>query len=144
MNKVLCPQHPFSPAKAEIMYNDPYYGLFDANNYYHWNAFLYTTTETERVAWKWEMKTYFDITLAQVAEIEANWNSMYTDALTTVYDSIPSPDEYLNIVGVSYWQWADAYMTNRRVIPHEPSVTKIVNTVTGYPEISYFISDFLL
>ena len=29
-------------------------------------------------------------------------------------------------------------------MPHEPSVTKIVNTVTGYPEISYFISDFLL
>ena len=35
-------------------------------------------------------------------------------------------------------------MTNRRSLPHEPSVTKIVNTVTGYPEISYFISDFLL
>ena len=35
-------------------------------------------------------------------------------------------------------------MTSKRSFPYEPSVTKIVNTVTGYPEISYFISDFLL
>ena len=35
-------------------------------------------------------------------------------------------------------------MTDKRSFPEEPSVTKIVNTVTGYPEISYFISDYLL
>ena len=69
---------------------------------------------------------------------------MYSDSLATVYSSIPSPQEYLNVVGVAYWQWADAYMTSKRSFPYEPSVTKIVNTVTGYPEISYFISDFLL
>ena len=144
MNGVLCPKHPFTDAKAERIFNDPYYGLNNPDNYYHWNAFLYTTTDTERIAWKWEMKTYFDMTLQQVAEIEENWNTMYADALTTVYESIPSPDEYLNEVGVAYWQWADGYMTNRRSLPYEPSVTKIVNTVTGYPEISYFISDYLL
>ena len=64
MNEVLCPSRPFSDAKAERIYNDPYYGLYNPDNYYHWNGFLYTTTETERIAWKWEMKTYFDITLA--------------------------------------------------------------------------------
>ena len=76
--------------------------------------------------------------------METNWNTMYTDSVATVYSSIPSPNEYLNVVGVAYWQWADAYMTNKRSFPYEPSVTKVVNTVTGYPEISYFISDFLL
>ena len=35
-------------------------------------------------------------------------------------------------------------MTNERSIPYAISVSKIVNTVTGYPEISYFISNFLL
>lgn len=50
----------------------------------------------------------------------------------------------MNIVGVAYWQWADGYMTDKRSFPEYPSVTQVVNTVTGYPEISYFISDFLL
>ena len=35
-------------------------------------------------------------------------------------------------------------MTDKHNIPRVDSVTKIVNTVTGYPEISFFISDVLL
>ena len=50
--------------KAERMYNDPYYGLGDYNNYYHWNGFLATTDPLQRVAWRWEVKTYFDVTIA--------------------------------------------------------------------------------
>ena len=50
----------------------------------------------------------------------------------------------MNMVGVAYWQWADGYMTNERSQPYEPSVTKVVNTVTGYPEISYFLSAYFM
>ena len=35
-------------------------------------------------------------------------------------------------------------MTDLHNDPRVDSVTKIVNTVTGYPEISFFISDLLL
>jgi len=76
--------------------------------------------------------------------METNWNTFYTNHLNEVYASVPVPDDYMNIVGVAYWQWADGYMTDKRSFPEEPSVTKVVNTVTGYPEISYFISDCLL
>ena len=63
MGNVLLPDHPLTTAKQDIMYNDPYYGLADYNNYYHWNALLESTVATERIAWKWELKTYFDLTL---------------------------------------------------------------------------------
>ena len=35
-------------------------------------------------------------------------------------------------------------MTENHNVPRVESATKIVNTVTGYPEISYFISELLL
>ena len=144
MNAVFLPVHELSAAKAERVYNDPYYGLADYNNYYHWNGFLSTTSSLEKAAWRWEAKTYFDLTFDQVDEMEANWNTFYNDKYTEVTASIPSPAEYLTSTGVAYWQWAHGYMTNERSVPAEPSVAMVVNTVTGYPEISYFISDYLL
>ena len=79
MNAVLLPNAPLSDAKAQVLYDDPYYGLGDPNNYYHWNSFLSTTAPQEKIAWRWEVKTYFDLTQAQVDEIETNWNTFYSD-----------------------------------------------------------------
>ena len=144
INSLFLSQNPVSEITAERMYNDPYYGLSNSDNYYHWNGFLATTDPLQRIAWRWEVKTYFDLTFSQVDEMETNWNMFYTNALNEVVKTIPSPDNYLNINGVAYWQWADGYMTQYRSFPYKPSVAEVVNTVTGYPEISYFISNFLL
>lgn len=114
MNAVLLPNAPLSDAKAQVLYNDPYYGLGDPDNYYHWNSFLSTTAPQEKIAWRWEVKTYFDLTQAQVDEIETNWNTFYSDKYDLVVDSVPSPAAYLSETGVAYWQWAEGYMTSRR------------------------------
>ena len=75
--------------------------------------------------------------------MQTNYRTFYTDSLDISFDLLPTPEEYRDQQGIAYWQWADAVMTSKHNSPREPSVTKIVNTVTGYPEISFFISDVL-
>lgn len=140
----LSPTNPLSAEQTDRLYNDPYYGLNNPDNYYHWTGFLVDTKPTEYYAWRWECKTYFGLSFDQLNEIETNFRTYYNDQLTITTDLLPSPDEYRNEQGIAYWQWADAVMTDLHNDPRVESVTKIVNTVTGYPEISFFISDLLL
>ena len=55
------------------MYDDPFYGLSNQDNYFHWNALLETADPLKNLAWKWEIKTYFGLTDDQVTELEQNW-----------------------------------------------------------------------
>lgn len=70
-------------------------------------------------------------------EIELNWNKNYNIVYQIVLETPPT--NYITTTqGVAYWQWAMAFMT---ITKDANSVTKIVDTVTGYPEISFFKSD---
>ena len=61
----------------EAIYNDPFYGLNNLENYFHWNAFLSTANPLANLAWSWEVRTYFGLTIEQVAEMEVNWRELY-------------------------------------------------------------------
>ena len=76
--------------------------------------------------------------------METNYRLLYKDQIDFIFTLLPSPEKYRNAQGIAYWQWADAVMTLNHNDPREDSATKVVNTVTGYPEISYFISELLL
>ena len=54
------------------MYEDPWYGLENYNNYGHWNNLIYTEDndlKQKQLAWIWELRSYFNLTFAQVEEM---------------------------------------------------------------------------
>lgn len=77
INKKLLPENPVSSKVARQLFTDVYYGLGNQTNYVLWNVLHHTADPLERVAWKWELRTYFGLTYAQIAEIEQNWNLLY-------------------------------------------------------------------
>ena len=95
-SQALCPTNKLSQEQADRIYNDPYYGLYDANNYYRWNGFLEDTIATENAAWRWECKTYFGLTFDQLDEMQANYRVYYNDQLDTATLLLPTPEEYRN------------------------------------------------
>ena len=52
----------------------------------------------------------------------------------------------LGIEGSAYWQWAAQLVSTQRIDPKDESKSMIdvTNTLTGYPEISYFISVYFM
>lgn len=71
--------------------------------------------------------------------MEENWNNYYNNIEKIVFLLTPvKPGFYDDPRGVAYWQWADARMTMN---DGYSSVTEASNTVTGFPEISYFHSE---
>lgn len=75
----LSPTNPLSAEQTDRLYNDPYYGLSNPDNYYHWAAFLVDTKPTEYYAWRWECKTYFGLSFDQLNEMETNFRIYYDD-----------------------------------------------------------------
>lgn len=69
--------------------------------------------------------------------MEQNWNAYYNNNAATINLLAPVPLQYENSQGIAYWQWAVGFFTKDDT-PSEPSVALVSNTVTGYPEISYF------
>ena len=66
------------------MFNDPYYGLRNSDNYFHWNALLETADPLESVAWYWELNTYFGLSILQIEELTENFRDSYADAMSIV------------------------------------------------------------
>ena len=62
-----------------------------------------------------------------------NWNTIYTDAKTTVFSEIISTEK--DQTNYAYWQWASNYFTGSNV-----SYEEITDTVTGYPEFDYWLT----
>jgi len=94
-----------------------------------------------RKAFRNELFTYFGLTKAQIDEIQGSWNNLIKAKLDIVY-SLP-PSEYDTVQAVAYWQWAASYMTLENS-PHVESVAKVNPQIVGYPEISYFLDQYLL
>lgn len=97
----------------------------------------------ELLAFKTELRTYFGLSVAQVDEMEVNWNNYYNNNAKTINSMIPTQPDYRNTQGVAYWQWATGYYTKVDT-PSEPSIALVSNTVTGYPEIGYFKNYYML
>ena len=146
INDLLLPQNPASPKISQAMFSDPYYGFKYKSNYLHWNALLDTADSLERLAWQWELRTYFALSADQIIEIQESWNALYSEWVTNVVDDLEVPSAFENQVGAAYWQWADQSITNDYVNPNgeDISMVDITNTVTGYPEMSYFISAYFM
>jgi hypothetical protein len=78
-----------------------------------------------------------------VDEMEVNWNIFYNNNAAIINQLAPSPPDYANVGGIAYWQWAAGYFTLDDS-PSYPSIVFSTNTVSGYPEISYFKNYYML
>jgi hypothetical protein len=104
INTYLLPNNPISDqAVIDAMYNDPFYGLSNFENYAHWQSFGLAGTESEvlnkKLAWAVEVQFYFGLSKAQVAELALNWNSLFATTKTSQNASIPSFSTYQNANG---------------------------------------------
>ena len=56
------------------------------------------------------------------------------------------PDDYFNVIGSAYWQWAAQLVSQNHIDPlgDDKSIVDVTSTVTGYPEISYFIEKYFM
>ena len=78
-------------------------------------------------------------------EFSENWNNYYKKWRAIIADSVPSAAMISDEVAVGYWQWASSYMTlEKNGLSPEPSVTKIMKVINGFPEIAYFYNDYLM
>lgn len=77
------------PLVVDALYNDPWYGLYNPDNYAHWNVLLDNDNSTVavnlRLAWKSELRTYFGLNFEQVDEMEVNWNNYYANQAAIIY-----------------------------------------------------------
>ena len=148
INNNLLVMHPIqNQTLLDAMYFDPWYGLNNPENYYRWNAFqnhnTNTTANYKRLAWVAELRSYWNLTAAQLQEMQYNWNYfvIVQEINATSIEVIPSPEKYQNTFGIAYWQWCSGLVTEN--IANVDSVAKLgTNAFAGYYEISYFKTNF--
>jgi hypothetical protein len=92
------------------MFDDPFYGLNNPQNYPRWQALDETnfnaTAINKRLSWQAELRSYFGLNSAQVQELTINWNNLWSSTLSSLNANLPSPLLYQNTFGAAYWQWA--------------------------------------
>lgn len=69
INDLLVHDYPVTDEQEAALYDDPYYGLSDYNNYVHWQNLMTTTDPIKlqmQVVWYWELRTYFGLSFNQV------------------------------------------------------------------------------
>ena len=93
-------QNPVSDEQEDALFNDPFYGLNNFENYARWNNLLYLDEDADilkkqqQAVWMWELRTYFGLTFAQLQEMQTNWNTYYADALNEIYLTSLSVDPW--------------------------------------------------
>lgn len=145
INNVLLINNPASTQIQDAMWNDPYYGLSNYENYPRWQALQNTNTNStainKKLAWQAELRSYFGLSSAQVQELTKNWNGLVRTTGLTVEANLPSPVEYQNAFGFAYWQWATGQIT--QVTNSVASIALLGNNAfAGYYEITYFRSAY--
>jgi hypothetical protein len=95
----------------------------------------------EKLAFQAELRTYFDLSSAQVQEITNNWNGLFGAQLDTFNINLPSPAEYQNTFGVGYWQWATGQITQD--LASVATMAYLGNDLfVGYYDIPYFKTNY--
>jgi len=85
------------------LYNDPYYGLVNVDNYPDWNVLLASADPIQRQAFKTELMTYFKLTRDQVDEMESQWCNFYEANRRILVTLPPNPKWFENNQGTAYW-----------------------------------------
>lgn len=83
-----------NPAVVTALYTDPFYGLNNDTNYFQWNVLLTNQDPLERATFKAELRTYFDLSVAQVDEMEQNWNTYYNNNAAIINVLAPVPTQF--------------------------------------------------
>lgn len=116
INTVLLPFNQITnQAVLNALYDDPWYGLNNWQNYPRWQVLApgnsNLTAVNEKLAWQGELRQAFGLDSAQVQALTTNWNNLWTNTKVAFNANIPSSDLYLNTFGVAYWQWATGMYT---------------------------------
>ena len=72
INEYLLHGDTVDPEVEKAMFEDPWYGLNNYENYGHWNNLIYTEDKDlkqKQLAWIWELRSYFGLSFSQVQSI---------------------------------------------------------------------------
>ena len=145
INTFLLINNPATTTVQDAIYNDPWYGLSNYNNYAQWSVLQSSDVSTaavrEKLAFQAELRTYFGLNSAQVQELTNNWNSLYSSQHASQNNALPSPVSYENNIGWGYWQWATGEITSTH-FSHSSIESMNSNAFAGYYEMPYFISNY--
>lgn len=141
INNSFIPNHKVEDDKIlTAMFEDEIYGLSKIDNMSRWNMIMESQDATARAALIADLKSTFGLTQAQIDEFQTTWTKQYNDDADVTASITPAGGDNVTTEGIGYWQWAEAYLTE--TLMDAPTVAKIVNSVSGYAEISYFKSEY--
>ena len=140
INQYLFPNNPIDDQIAAALFTDKIYGLSDPNNWNRWQDFNPGADPQKQALLSMEFKTFFGLTQAQISEMIPNWQKIYKSNEAEFLSTLIGSAEFNDYQRVGYWQWSQGFITQQM---GQPSVTKISNAVSGFPEISYWRDEFL-
>ena len=112
INRLLLEGDTTTLPQAVAIFEDPYYGLNDFNNYKKWGSLLAGPWATLESAWKWELKTYFGLSDAQVVTVQKNFINQFETTKPEMLNALPVRSDFkTSVESVAYWQWAYSYVT---------------------------------
>lgn len=119
----------------QAIYDDPFYGLSNLDNYAKWQA-LMSTSRTERRQFQTELMSFYGLSRDQVREAAYRWAHFFNSTQSLVKIFCPTQD--CTTEEVAYWQWALSSFTTMAVSQTTYSVSQMDPTTLGYPEIYAF------
>ena len=106
INLNLVPKKHVTDEQQTALFTDPWYGLQNFTNYMHWNKFVNTEDpkrKLQKLAWFWELRSYFGLSFDQVTEMATNWNAWYNEQTRIVYNNTLTKGFNQTQTGVAYW-----------------------------------------
>jgi hypothetical protein len=137
LNDYFFKENPLTQDQIDALWSDPIYGFNNADHFGRWAGFNPEADPARSLILEMEVKTFFGLSHAQVSEFKDKWKSTFTRN-ENLFIAVGVLSKMNTTQGVGYWQWAAAHTTNDLNQPPLPSVTKVVDTVSGYPEIIYW------
>ena len=137
-------------ASAKLLWTDPLYGWGNMATLPIWiQAEMQCFTGTKCVytpalgGATYILKEYFGLTDLQMQGLLTGWlETSYQFVALTVKNAFDCPDEYCDPHFLTALQWSQQGVTNNPPVPSIPalpSVASLNSTITGFPEISYFL-----
>ncbi|CDW87257.1 cd36 family protein [Stylonychia lemnae] len=126
-----------TPEQAKQILTDPDFGLNNVNNYIRWAPMTDGSDPLQFQLMVSELKARFGLTYEAIQSAIPKWNGLILFGKGYVISQSSVNNE--NNQGIAYVQWANSMVTGNLSKPISfDSVTQQTDTVTGYPEISFF------
>lgn len=104
INRLLLAGDASTMPQATAIFEDPYYGLNDFNNYKKWGSLLAGPWPTLEAAWKWELQTYFGLSDAQISTVQTNFINQFETTKPELLNALPVQNDFTTTVeSVAYW-----------------------------------------